>query len=209
MSIKDLLEKYPHIKPYLLPFGIGVIGLLLIGVGIASVFTQPSKEDMSFETKQSSEVSNLGKLQVKEIVVDVAGAVVKPGIYHLLADSRLQDGLIAAGGLSKNADREFVEKHINLAVKLADGGKLYIPKLGERNSPDNTSQNDQFSSSDSSLLDVNQATSAQLDGLPGIGAVTAEKIIKARPYNDLQDLLTKKIISTKVFNEIKDKISLY
>lgn len=62
--------------------------------------------------------------------IDVEGAVVTPSVYSITFDSRVQDGLIAAGGLSSSADRDWVEKHINLSAKLSDGIKLYISITG-------------------------------------------------------------------------------
>lgn len=132
------------------------------------------------------------------------------GIYHLDGDSRLQDALIATGGLSENADRSFVEKHINLAQKLVDGQKIYFPSLGESASVADTNQGQtDTSSTTSGPLNINEATATQLDALPGIGQVTAQKIINGRPYSDIQELLSKKIVSSKVFGEIKDKVSAY
>jgi competence protein ComEA len=61
----------------------------------------------------------------------------------------------------------------------------------------------------SSLINLNLATPAQLDSLPGVGPVTAQKIIDSRPYSTLEELLNKKIVTDKVFTQIKDRISVY
>ena len=61
----------------------------------------------------------------------------------------------------------------------------------------------------SSLVDINTGSQSQLEALPGIGPVTASKIIAGRPYNSVDELLSKKIVGSKVFNQIKDKITVY
>jgi len=67
----------------------------------------------------------------RTIFVDLEGAVEKPGLYELPAGARINDLLIRAGGLSARADRDWVERNLNLAQKLADGVKIYIPRRGE------------------------------------------------------------------------------
>jgi competence protein ComEA len=132
---------------------------------------------------------------------------VKPGVYKLSQDARMQDAFISCGGLSSSADRNWVAKNINLAVKLTDGAKIYIPKLGEQ-----TSSSSSYSSGvalTSSLININSASEQELDSLSGVGPATATKIINSRPYGSINDLLDKKIVGSKVFQTIKDKISVY
>ena len=62
--------------------------------------------------------------------VDVAGAVEKPGVYELSKGSRVKDALVVAGGLSESAEREYLEKIINMAAEVEDGQKIYIPFEG-------------------------------------------------------------------------------
>jgi competence protein ComEA len=144
----------------------------------------------------------------KTILVDVEGAVVKPGVYKLPVESRIQDGLIAAGGLSAKADREYVAKTLNLAIKLTDGTKIFIPTLGEPTGSEPVLGATTVGATNA-LINVNTASESQLDSLPGIGPVTAQKIISGRPYGSLDELLSKKIVSAKVYAQIKDKIAIY
>lgn len=211
--IKELFERYLQLKQYLLPISIGLMGFVLVAFGIISSFSQ-KKEDISFQnTTQQVDATSSAKVSTKEIIVDVEGAVIKPGVYHLSSDARLQDALIASGGVSGDADTSFIEKKINLAAKLIDGGKLYIPKTGEQISNGQidtqavSGQTSLSTTDQSASININDASSVQLDALPGIGQVTTQKIINGRPYTDTQELLTRKIVSTKVFNEIKDKIT--
>jgi DNA uptake protein ComE-like DNA-binding protein len=69
---------------------------------------------------------------VTMISIDVEGAVQKPGVYAVALTSRLQDGLIGAGGLHATADRAWIAKNFNLAATVSDGAKIYIPRVGEQ-----------------------------------------------------------------------------
>ncbi|MBI2036145.1 ComEA family DNA-binding protein [Candidatus Microgenomates bacterium] len=198
-----------------LPLILSSIGLLLVLAGIFSmVKSENSKESgVILEEGVSIEASTSTSLSVKnKIVVDISGAVVSPGVYQLKSDARLQDGLIAAGGLSQSADREWIAKNLNLAVKLKDGSKIYIPRTGESVSQKTqsvgVSANQTFGASEG-LINVNTASLSELDKLPGIGPVTAQKIIDNRPYSSVDELLSKKIVGSKVFSQIKEKIGVY
>jgi competence protein ComEA len=115
--------------------------------------------------------------------------------------------LVVSGGLSAKADRDYVAKNINLAQKITDGGKIYIPFAGETIPPvNNATGNTQASGA---LININTASEQELDSLPGIGPVTAAKIINSRPYGSVNELLDKKIVGSKVFTDIKNKISVY
>lgn len=139
-----------------------------------------------------------------KISVDIEGAVIKPGVYSLSTSSRIQDGLIAAGGLDASADRDWLSKNLNLASKLIDGAKIYIPKTGEQVQQQQSSN---LGSNVQVLVNINTADEALLDTLPGVGKVTAEKIIANRPYSTLDDLVLRKVLGASTFSKIKDKIS--
>jgi competence protein ComEA len=136
------------------------------------------------------------------IMVDVEGAVVNPGIYTLPVDSRVEDALVAAGGTSSDVDEELFAKTINRAAKITDGMKIYVPVIGE----DQTSHN--LSDTQNGPVSVNFATVAELDVLPGVGPVTAQKIIDNRPYQSLEDLVTKKAIGPSLYDKLKNNLSL-
>lgn len=134
-----------------------------------------------------------------EIVVDVDGAVVKPGVYHLQFGARLEEAVAASGGLTQDADRG----RINLAAKVTDGQKVYIPAQGE----EVLDNRQQVTSSSTNLININTASESQLDKLPGIGPVTAGKIINLRPYGSLEELLSKKAVTSSVYQKIKDLVT--
>lgn len=215
--MENILEKYsPLVREYWLPLALGCIGLIFLGYGMIGYFAGhqaesrvlKDKPDILFEA--ASEASGFvdasgGEKTVKQAVVDVEGAVEKPGVYNLQADSRVQDALIAAGGLSKDADRDLVARGINLASKVIDGGKIYIPFMGEEAQGGNGSSV-VLGSDTNSPIDVNHASESELNSLPGVGPVTSQKIISNRPYTSVDELVQKKIVGNKVFEDIKDLI---
>jgi competence protein ComEA len=109
-----------------------------------------------------------------QIVVDVAGAVRRPGLYHLARDSRVADAIAAAGGASARADVDAV----NLAAPVADGIQVLVPRRGAGASAAGHSAAGPTAAS--GPVDLNSATVEQLDTLPGIGPSTAAKIVAYR-----------------------------
>jgi len=210
MDVESVIAQYsPFLKKYWLPLALFLVGLMFFVYGLISFFGLASKkQDITFQKTDS--VSTSSKSDVVNqlsILVDIEGAVVTPGVYKLVQNAIIKDALVASGGLSSDADRDYVSKNINLAAKLYDGAKIYIPKVGEVIAQG--SQIPDSGNSAQSLINVNTASSDALDVLPGIGPATAAKIISGRPYTKPQDLLDKKMVSSKVFDQIKDKISTY
>lgn len=164
------------------------------------------------------DTSNQSSLKVStsskgEVIIEMAGEILKPGVYHLPPNSRVQDALIASGGVGADADREWVERNINLAARLSDGQKIYIPSkqslaVSANNSVGNSNVAQSINISDSNIVSINSASLNELDGLPGIGPVYAQKIIDNRPYSESSELVSKKVIPQSTFEKIKDKISL-
>jgi competence protein ComEA len=189
-----------------LPWIIGGVGALLIVGGVVWEKIKPdTKSDVVIYSK--NDVASVAGVKTnKKIKVDIEGAVEKPGVYEIPFDSRIEDVLISAGGLSVKADREYVSKSVNLAQKLIDGAKIYIPEL---NGSNNSNISNLPNTPNSQLTNINIASESELDKLPGIGPVTAAKIIAGRPYQTLEELVSKKAVSQSVFTKIKDKISLY
>lgn len=194
---------YLHIKPYLPMITISGVGLMLIIYGLISLLANsPNSDGVTFVPADTS-----SGLQDSKIVVDVAGSVLKPGVYSLPSDARVKDAIVAAGGLSENADRTWVAKNINLAAKLTDGAKMYIPEINDQGISQEGSN--LVLGSGSSQININAAGQSELESLPGIGPVTAQKIIQGRPYSETKDLLVKKIVGEKVFSQIENKIRVY
>lgn len=207
MDYRELFDKYlPLVKRHWLPLSLGILGLMFFIYGLIGLFpASKSSENIVFEANSAVDK----QVEAKTILVDIEGAVEKPGVYKLPLESRIQDGLIAAGGLSAKADRAYVTKNFNQAIKLTDGAKIYVPFLGEAVNNATVLNTSSEGVVVGSLININTALQSQLDSLPGIGPVTAQKIIAGRPYGSVDELLNKKIVGAKVFDQIKDKISVY
>ncbi len=174
---------------------IAAIGILLFGSGVLWYF---------YDHFNPTPVQVISKeVQQKEILVDIQGAVNKPGVYKMPAGSRIEDALRVAEGLTESADTKWVEINLNRAKKVSDGEKIYIPRI---NDPASAGQ---MTNVKSNLININTASQAELEAIAGIGPVTADKIINSRPYQELTDLVARKIISAKLYTQIKDKLSLW
>ena len=207
ISLQDKLIEFGRKNFIILALFFG--GLIFLGIGLVQIMgekTASVKFEKAAVLGEGSEEGRGGRGAVR-IKVDVEGQVLKPGVYSLNADSRVQDALIAAGGLSPDANRNA----INLAAKIADGQKIYVPAVGETVSAsiNNSIRGSTPNSGDvSGLVSVNSGSQAELEELPGIGPVTAQKIIDMRPYGSTEELLDKKAVGKATWEKIKDQISL-
>lgn len=185
------------------------IGVVLAGAGLFFLKTG------GFSSSKVEVIETKGEgLTASELVVEIAGAVEKPGVYKLPLNSRVDDLLIVAGGLSATADRDWVAKNINRAAKLTDGQKVFIPDKQSGEASANKSGGYQNISTvlgdkNTSLVNINTASAKELDSLPGIGQVYAQKIIEQRPYSTPEELVTKKVIPKSTYEKIKDRISVW
>lgn len=142
------------------------------------------------------------------ITVDVDGAVVRPGLITLPAGSRIGDAIAAAGGFAPAADARAAAA-INLAATLADGDQITVPDRDSVTMAGATTPSavgGPTAGPSSGPIDLDRATVAELDTLPGIGPVTADKILAARdeaPFQRVDDLLTRKLVGPATFEKIK------
>ncbi len=199
---EDLYEGkiFSFVRSNILILSLFAGGVVLVGVGLLQMY---ASKKVSVEFQKAEEV---GSVSEAKIMVDVSGQVLKPGVYSLSSSSRIQDALIAAGGLSEDADRVYIERYMNLAQKVTDGAKIYIPRQNE--SIEQTNTQVAGTSTQAGLVSVNSATQSQLEELPSIGPVTAQKIISGRPYSSVEELKTKQILGEKTFEKIKNMLSL-
>lgn len=190
-----------------------LVGVVLIAFGALIYKKQGSTNSNKIEVLENASEDEGGE---NKVVVEIGGAVEKPGIYSFDKNSRVEDLMIASGGLSDDADRIWVEKIINRAAKLVDGQKYYIPTLDEQSnvlsankSGGNQSGSDNFSSAEEGLININDASQKELESIKGIGPGYGSNIIEHRPYSTLEELVSKGAIGQKLFEKIKDKISVY
>jgi competence protein ComEA len=143
-----------------------------------------------------------------EVAVHVAGRVRRPGLVRLPAGSRVQDAIRAAGGAASGADLDAV----NLARKLADGEQIRVPAPGDpAPPPDPAVTPGGAGATPSAPLDLNTATPEQLDTLPGVGEVTASRIItyrSAHPFTTVDELLEVPGIGQRRFDQLKDLVTV-
>lgn len=114
------------------------------------------------------------------VVVHVVGAVAAPGVVRLPLGARVVDALAAAGGAAPDADLA----RVNLARVLADGEQIQVPRPGDP-APEAPAAG---SAPDDGAVDLNTASLAQLDGLPGVGPVLAQRIVDRRPFTSVDEL---------------------
>jgi DNA uptake protein and related DNA-binding proteins len=153
------------------------------------------------------------------VVVEIAGAVRRPGVFRLPVGSRVGDLIEAAGGYGPRLDAGRASRDLNLAARLADGDRVAVPSRDDvvASSTSGTGGSAAggptpgIGSSAGTAVDLNRATSAELDTLPGIGPVTAGKIITSREeqaFTSVDDLRTRKLVGAKTFDELKDLVSV-
>ncbi len=157
------------------------------------------------------------------VVVHVAGAVVRPGVVTLALGARVVDAIDAAGGARRDAD----PNALDLAAKVVDGTRVYVPKVGERVAPltgtgsggtDATGASGGDGSSDagdpgaSGPVNLNSATEAQLEALPGIGPSLAKGIIDERTrlggFRSVDDLKRVRGIGERRFADLRPLVTL-
>jgi competence protein ComEA len=136
------------------------------------------------------------------LVVHLSGEVIAPGVYRLPVGARIDDALKAAGGPTGSGDIH----RLNLAARLADGQQIVVPKMfdptlaGASMSPSPTA----------GRVNINSATVAELDRLPGVGPVTAQRIVAYReqngPFITVEDLRAANLVNASTFAKIKDLI---
>ncbi|NTU74091.1 hypothetical protein HGB07_08175 [Candidatus Roizmanbacteria bacterium] len=181
-----------------------IFGGIVITIFVASLifFFNPL---FSFSTSGSSFIT-----KPDYIIVEVSGAVEHPGVYESTSTARLKDILTRAGGLSPDADKNYVARNFNLARLIHDQEKIYVPSRFEtENNIVKEPQNNTPSTGSDTVqsVNINTGTLEELDALPGVGKTTAVAIIKYRPYTSAEELLTKKVVKKGVYEKFKTQIT--
>jgi len=169
-----------------------LIGVVLVGLGLFLFKNRQGLHSPKIEVLEST-TEGLG--EGLEIVVEIAGAVQKPGVYKLAKGARVEEILVSAGGISADADRIWMEKSLNRAAKLIDGQKIYIPRENEQSDTLSAKKSEGYQTISGDFSDW--------------GSGTAQNIIEQRPYSSVEELLTKKILKNNVYQRNKDKLSVY
>ncbi|MEA2662659.1 MAG: competence protein ComEA [Chloroflexota bacterium] len=135
------------------------------------------------------------------ILVDVVGAIARPGVVRLPAGARVLDALLAAGGMTADADLVALNK----AAPLRDGMRIYVPRPGE-SVPAGAA-----GGGADAKVNLNTASASELDALPGIGPATAAAILRARTsraFGTIDELQTRGLVSPRVFADLRDLVSV-
>jgi competence protein ComEA len=175
---------------------------LLGGYGVA-MRARPKPTAIALETPQT------GRAGGKTIYVHVGGAVHRPGLYELGTGARVHDAVEAAGGATDEADLD----GLNLASKCKDGDKVLVPQKAAPGAPGAPgAQAGAAGAAGTSLVNLNTATVADLETLPGIGPALAERIIAYRTehggFQRIEDLQEVPGIGPKKFAELKPHVTV-
>lgn len=143
------------------------------------------------------------------IVVDVEGGVRAPGVRELPTGSRVADAIAAAGGYADDADLAATAATINLAQPLTDGEQVIVPRIGDNAQPVGSiaAAAGAAGGGGGGLVNVNTATPEELEALPGIGAVTVQKIVAARqerPFASLEEMVERGVIHHGQLEDIRE-----
>ena len=152
---------------------------------------------------ENSTPEDIASTEEVRILVHVCGAVVNPGVVSLPQGSRAEDALLAAGGFTEDASRDFV----NLAGYVSDGEKLYFPTREEISAGIQVQ-----AEADDGLININTADVTVLCTLPGIGESRARDIIAYREthgdFASCEDIMKISGIKISVYQKISDKIKV-
>lgn len=198
ITIRKFVQKTSGLDRFLLSFT--VFGLVVALVSLFRGILVDRK--VQVEYLSGGEVAGLDS---RYYFVDIEGAVFSPGVYKIAEGSRVKDVLVLAGGLSEEADREFCEKSINFAEEVKDGQKIYIPKVNNTNAGTGYPE----ANNGAKLINVNTASLSELDTLWGVGEAKAESIVKNRPYQNLEELVSKGSISQSVLEKNASLMTVY
>jgi len=197
-----------------------VVVALMAGVALWRFWPAAPAPEVAFTTEAVEPVDESMPETVPpepELVVHVTGAVLRPGVYTMRSGDRVADAVAAAGGALGSAACDAV----NLARMIADGERIYMPTLAEieAGAPVEAGGGAEWGAaapagavSATGVVDINRATVAELETLPGVGPATAQKIVDDReangPFATPEDLMRVPGIGAKKFEAMRDQVTV-
>lgn len=202
VQLGEFFDAFGRIKKF---FCVASVIFFLLGYGLSSVYWGYNGyiEQRALSTNEDV-----------PIFVDISGAVVKPGVYKVSSAARVSELVVRAGGFNQHAAISWLATELNLSARLADSQKIYVPfEWDLEDSPpasvqtlagENTTVETNVPSGEPVVdtLAINSATVDELDALPGIGLVYAQKLIQNRPYASAQDVIDKSGIAKSTLEKI-------
>ncbi|GJI58542.1 MULTISPECIES: ComEA family DNA-binding protein [Bacillus] len=208
------MKQLISLKKYRLYLIAGIIILIIIcffflvgkekGSAEPSVLKEQHETRVTLEEKQES-----AEKESTSIVVEVKGAVRKPGVYAFMAEDRVEEAIKRAGGFTSKADTV----DINQAAKLEDSMMIYVRKKGEGDKQGQTATADTPPGNEQSQgVNVNQADAAELQTINGIGPAKAEAIIAYREehgeFQQIEDLRNISGFGEKTIERLKNQLTV-
>lgn len=191
---------------------IAVACIVLVVLALVRFVPTETSASQDFEAPTQAEEQAAGEQgsDVRQVGVDVEGAVASPGLYLVSADARVNDAVVAAGGMTPEADRQ----RVNLAQKVEDGMQVYVPSREEASATSGITATGagQASSSGASKgkVNLNTASAEELQTLSGIGPSLSQRIIDYRqangPFKSVDDLRKVSGIGDTRFKSLKDLV---
>lgn len=223
-QVKQLLEDRERFHK----IAVTILLILIIGVALAAKNSDAADEPVKTDPAagEAEEIEDDDAKASGTIYVDIGGAVNEPMLAELPRESRVEDAIVAAGGLTDEADLTSV----NRAEFLEDGEKIYIPKLAEDGSAvtdggvsgskvtadggipgSNGAAGGAADSTPGGKININTADASLLQEITGVGPATAQKIINYRNTNGrfkmIEDIKNVSGIGDKTFEKMKDQIT--
>lgn len=186
-----------------------ILIFLITILGIYFYYFSSNKKEVTFNQEvtplieEQEQVKDEEKIEIN-IMVDVKGEVLEPGVYHATQGERVMDLIRKAGGFTKDAN----QNQVNLSQHIADEMVIFVPKIGEEGA---VIQNE-GEIKGNNLVNINKATEIELQTLPGIGPSKATAIIEYREKNSgfksIEDLKEISGIGEKTFEKLESSISV-
>jgi len=203
----DLRALVPLSTTGLLAASLGAVAALGLGVVGFRLLRQPAPAELSLP--RATPPASVPSTAVQgPVVVYVAGAVARPGVYPVGAGARVADAVGAAGGTTSEADLD----PLNLAARLSDGDRIFVPRKGQAPPPVVGPGPTGGGSTPSGPVNLNTATAEQLEALSGVGPATAHAIVTWRQqhgrFRSVQDLLQVRGIGPAKLESLRDQVTV-